>query len=88
MHFSNPNLAWQERIERPSHIADLPPLATSKTDRLAERVDPGIGPTGGDRSGLATHQALEYGLEFGLDRAIAGLPLPPREATPVIMDHR
>ena len=88
MHLLNPNLARQQPVERAAQIHRLPPLAAREADGLAERVDAGVGPTGGRCGRLPTHQALEHGFKLSLNRAVDRLPLPPCEATPVVLDHR
>src|SRR5262245_17254179 len=51
-------------------------------------MDAGVGPSSAGCRSAASHQPLEDCLEFCLDRAVRRLPLPPREATPVVMYHR
>src|SRR2546422_2473493 len=86
----NPNLARQQRVECATQLARIsgPALGAQKTDSLPERVDARIGASCSCRRRPTPHQPLEHRLEFSLDRAIDGLPLPPCETAPVVLNHR
>jgi hypothetical protein len=88
MHMLHPNLARQKRIERPPQIIRLPALGAEETDRLAQRMDAGVGPSCTGRGGPASHQPFQHRLEFSLNRAIRRLTLPSCEAAPIVLKHR
>src|SRR2546422_8868669 len=90
MHRLTPTLARQQGIECATQIAGLrrPALGAEKTAPLPERMDARIGASCTCRRCPAAHQAFEPRLEIGLDGTVDGLPLPPCEAPPVVLNHR
>src|SRR2546422_11027636 len=69
-----------------SHVLRPAPVG-QKPDALAERVHARVGASRAGRGSAATHEALQYGLEFRLHGAPVPLPLPAREFRPVVLHN-
>ena len=81
----HPAVTRQQRVECASKCGIGPTGWGTEADALAYRVDPGIGATGRVCHGPATKEAFEDALEFELNRAPGGLPLPPDKAGAVVL---
>ena len=85
----HPDLLRQQRVQRATELLGLcdPPLCGDEPDALAQRMHARVGTPRARRRRVLSHQPLEDGLKLALDRAGNALPLPPREAGPVVVDH-
>ena len=90
MHLLHPDLMRQQRVEGAPQVVRLRrlPFTTREPNGLAECMTPGIRSAGAGCDRPLAHQPLQDRFELGLDRPIRRLALPPREATPVVLNHR
>src|SRR5207302_121246 len=85
-HPLHPDVPGQQGIEspvQPRHVLRPAPVG-QKPDALAERVHARVGASCAGRGSAATHEALQYGLEFRLH----GAPVPLQPGIAALADRR
>lgn len=83
----DPHVLWQNRVQSPPQLADVPAIRHPHTDGLPSGVYARVGTTRAQRGNRGAAQSLERCLEHALYGALFRLPLPPAELCPVIVQH-
>ena len=83
----DPDVGWEQRIERSTKPGGIPRLRHSHVRSLSSRVNPCVCPSCPNHRDRPLEQSFEYGLDSSLNRYRCRLSLPAGEPRPVILKH-
>gem|GEM_PF-2345212 len=87
MRVCNPDIWWEQRVERSAKFKGVPRLRNSHVRRLSSRVNPSICPSSPEQRNVPFEQAFENVLDDTLNRYRCRLTLPSGEPRPVVLQH-
>jgi hypothetical protein len=75
----DPDVVWEQRVERSAKFGGVPRLRHSHVRSLSSRVNPCVCPSSSDQRYPAFEQSFEYAFDSTLNRHRCRLALPSGE---------
>jgi hypothetical protein len=83
----DPQVVGEHCVERAAQRVGVPSFADAHSNCLSARMHPCIGPTGAERGSRLRAQAAQRVFQNPLHGPPVRLPLPPAEASAVVVQH-